>query len=193
MKKLFLFLVIILLPLSAMADDNGKCGENLTWTYNTATRTLTISGVGPMWDFCDSDFYHYYDYYSGNPFNLPWYDYLDQIEKCKIEDGVTSIGNAAFSDCHRLTSIDIPNSLTSIGEYAFEGSSLARVNISDIAAWFDISFQKYYVLKYDDFGDSYSYGVSSNPLYYANLYVNDTLITNLVIPEGVKDIKDYVI
>ena len=36
-----------------------------------------------------------------------------------IPNSVTSIGSAAFSGCTRLTSITIPNSVTSIGDYAF--------------------------------------------------------------------------
>ena len=38
-----------------------------------------------------------------------------------IPDSVTSIGNAAFSGCTGLTSITIPKSVTSIGNYAFDG------------------------------------------------------------------------
>ena len=34
---------------------------------------------------------------------------------------VTSIGGSAFSDCRGLTSIEIPNSVTSIGDKAFYG------------------------------------------------------------------------
>ena len=36
-----------------------------------------------------------------------------------IPDGVTSIGDSAFSSCDSLTSITIPSSVTSIGSYAF--------------------------------------------------------------------------
>ena len=36
-----------------------------------------------------------------------------------IPDSVTSIGDYAFSDCESLTSVTIPNSVTSIGDYAF--------------------------------------------------------------------------
>ena len=36
-----------------------------------------------------------------------------------IPDSVTSIGNYAFASCDALTSITIPNSVTSIGEFAF--------------------------------------------------------------------------
>ena len=37
----------------------------------------------------------------------------------KIPNSVTSIENEAFSDCSSLTSIKIPNSVTSIGNWAF--------------------------------------------------------------------------
>ena len=40
-----------------------------------------------------------------------------------IPNSVTSIGNAAFCDCYRLTSITLPNSVTSIGGSAFSGCS----------------------------------------------------------------------
>ena len=49
-----------------------------------------------------------------------------------IPEGVTSIGGEAFYGCSRLTSITIPESVTSIGAYAFYGcSSLTSVNIPE--------------------------------------------------------------
>ena len=48
------------------------------------------------------------------------------IAGCKntiIPNSVTSIGSYAFSGCSGLTSIEIPNSVTSIGSYAFSGCS----------------------------------------------------------------------
>ena len=47
-----------------------------------------------------------------------------------IPNSVTSIGNAAFYGCSSLTSVTIPNSVTSIGDYAFYGcSGLTSVTI----------------------------------------------------------------
>ena len=92
----------------------------------------------------------------------------------EIPNSVTSIGNSAFYGCKSLTSITIPNSITSIGGLAFDGcSGLKEVHINDIAAWCSIDFSSW----------------ESNPLYYAhNLYLNNELITELVIPNGVTSI-----
>jgi len=47
-----------------------------------------------------------------------------------IPNGVTTIGNHAFSECYNLSSITIPDGVTSIGNGAFCGcSSLREVNI----------------------------------------------------------------
>ena len=43
------------------------------------------------------------------------------IEYYGVSYSVTTIGNRAFWDCSSLTSVTIPNSVTSIGDYAFQG------------------------------------------------------------------------
>ena len=56
-----------------------------------------------------------------------------------IPEGVTSIGDYAFAGCSGLTAITIPASVTSIGDYAFYGcNSLERVvlNCTDVHGWF---------------------------------------------------------
>ena len=90
---------------------------------------------------------------------------------------VTSIGDEAFCYCNGLTSIEIPNSLTSIREFAFDGcTGLNEVHINDLSVWCNIYFYDY----------------SANPLMFAhNLYLNGELVTELKIPEGVKEINNY--
>ena len=80
---------------------SGVCGENLTWTLDTETGVLEITGTGDMTS------------------SAPWYSYWLYIKTVNIGDSVTSIGNYAFAECHRLTSAMIPDSVTSIGVYAF--------------------------------------------------------------------------
>ena len=133
---------------------------------------------------CNIDFEYYYGYegsdYSSNPLSYAHNLYLNNelVTDLVIPDGVTSIGNYAFYDCSLLTSITIGNCVTSIGERAFYGcSSLTGVYITDIAAWCNIKFG----------------GYSDNPLSYAhNLYLNNELVTDLIIPDSVTNIGDEV-
>ena len=58
--------------------------------------------------------------------------FLSSADHFEIPDGVTSIGDRAFSGCSGLTSIHIPDGVTSIGGNAFDGcSGLTSIHIPD--------------------------------------------------------------
>ncbi len=117
MKKvisLFLSLAMLLsivsvVDFSAYADvQRGSCGDNVTYSLDTETGVLTISGTGDM-------------YYG------PFYENTN-IKSVIIESGVTSIGDEAFSGCRSLTNVTIPDSVTSIGDDAFYGCYFTSEN-----------------------------------------------------------------
>ena len=105
------------LNLTAFADvKTGKCGDNVTYSLDTETGVLTISGTGDM-----------ADYSTYSPF-----DDNNSVESVIIENGVTSIGGGVFEYCTSLISVTIPNSVTSIGDSAFYNcTSLTGVTIPD--------------------------------------------------------------
>ena len=91
---------------AAETVSSGSCGDNVTWML-TSDGTLTISGTGAMTDY----------YNSGA---TPWHSVCSQIKSVIIEDGVTRIGNYAFSYCDALAGVTIPDSVTTIGDQAFK-------------------------------------------------------------------------
>lgn len=94
---------------------SGKFGEDLRFNFDESTGTLTISGTGDM---PEREFL----------VDWPWSDY--KIKTVKIEDGVTSISECAFSFCSGLSSVSIPDSVTRICRRAFGNCySLSSVNI----------------------------------------------------------------
>ena len=100
------------LPGDDGAVASGKCGENLTWSIDVEGGTLTISGTGAMWDYTDiveNGMIHT---------TAPWYAYSPV--KLILEEGISHIGDYAFEGCSSITgSLTLPESLTSIGHYAF--------------------------------------------------------------------------
>ena len=118
-----------------MAVQGGTCGENVTWTFDEGSGTLTISGSGPMEDM---DWETPYD-----STNAPWNNIKDEIKSVVIQEGVTGIGACAFGACKSLESVIIPSSVTEIGAHAFFGcSSLTSVAIPSSVT--EIRMQAFY-------------------------------------------------
>lgn len=109
------FLGVFAVPAAA---ESGTCGENLTWTLENGT--LTISGTGPIPEFSQES-------------PAPWLQYSNGIQTIHISDGVTVIGSNAFYHCERLTAAVIPASVKALGSHAFAGCySLSQITMSGV-------------------------------------------------------------
>ena len=169
--KRFLALILCLAMLASMftftlpvsAADTVYSGDCGTQGDNVKWKLDTSTGKLDIWG-------------SGAMINgtMPWNEYKSSIKAVEVEKGVTSIGNRAFYNCTSLTSIEIPDSVTSIGYNAFYGcTSLKKVYMTDIEAWMNIKFSDY----------------DSNPCYYgAELYLNNELVTSVVVPNNITKI-----
>ena len=59
------------------------------------------------------------------------FDSMVQLVSVELPDTLVSIGDSAFLDCFALTSIDLPQGLVSIGKRAFEETALTSVVLPD--------------------------------------------------------------
>jgi len=84
----------------------GKQGNNLTWALDE-NGVLTIKGTGNM-----------ADYTSTTP--APWYEFRSTIYKISIDDGITNIGNYAFSRCEKAQEVLLSDTISTIGRNAFQ-------------------------------------------------------------------------
>lgn len=136
---LSLLLVLFSMP-SAWAEAQYISGTSgPMWEYDSSTQTLTISGEGDMPDFT-------------SPINTPWWDYKSSILRIVVKDGITTIGKCAFQNytnleaisipstvinihqsafayCSKLTSLNLPERLQTIGNSAFNGCAIESVTI----------------------------------------------------------------
>ena len=84
-------------------------GDNIKWTFDEKTGTLTLYGNGEMYDLPDGE-------------KAPWRkDFRQQVQHIIIKDGITSIGTKAFYVLDKVVDIRIPNSVKIIKKGALQG------------------------------------------------------------------------
>ena len=123
------------------------------------------------------------------------------IDFSSIGANPLAYGADLYLNEEKVTELIIPNSITQIKPYAFCGGSFAsvtfhsgvkevgadafynctkltQVHISDLAAWCSIDFNKF----------TSAWGIANPLTLGAGLYLNGSLVTELVIPDGVTSI-----
>ena len=102
---------------------SGACGDKLTYRYDPDSATLTIEGSGDMYNYGLNS---YGGTVEGQARKAPWVIFAKSITSVSLPDGLTSIGSYAFEGCENLTSISIPDGVITMGRNAFKDCSLLK-------------------------------------------------------------------
>ncbi len=117
-KKLLSFILVFSLIMSSLPSTmltgtdllySGTTKKGFEWSIDTEN-TLTITGSGSMDNFT-----------SASP--APWTEHASSITSLILSEGVSTVGNYAFSSMKQLSSVSLPSTLTSINGNAFAGCS----------------------------------------------------------------------
>ena len=161
--------------------DSGTCGKNATWElYKDGT--LYIKGTGAMQDYN----WNYNETTKIVTTGAPWHDsHSASVKKLVVEDGITSIGNEAFSDCESLVSAELAEGITSIGDGTFTACrDLEKINIPNSVT----------SIGYDAFYSCWALPSLELPSGLSKLEssaVSFTAIKELTVPHGVKVVDSY--
>ncbi|MBR5203503.1 MAG: leucine-rich repeat domain-containing protein, partial [Clostridia bacterium] len=105
---LSILMIISIIPITASAEElitSGTYGDNVTWTFDESTGTLTFSGTGAM--------------QHATSHGVPWNGHIDSIESVIISEGVTTIGDKVFYNHKNIKNVSIADSVTAIDDEAF--------------------------------------------------------------------------
>ena len=112
-KRVIIYMSILILLVAAFAfcavnadaaeETSGTWGENLTWSFNPQTATLTIEGTGEM----SSGAY-------------PWSAYAKKVKHIVLPEGLLNISSEAFRNFLVLEDINIPTTVTIIDSISFQ-------------------------------------------------------------------------
>lgn len=186
MKRILSLFIVAILLLSIMpvevlvptarAATSGTCGDNLIWTFENDTLTISLkgsetenNGMGRMED------YRYQE--------APWYKL--RVENLVLEEGITYIGDYAFYGLYNVEYVDIPSGVTEIGDHAFEDMGLESVTIPGTVETFgDYVFSCNFDLKHATLSE----GITRVP---SHAFWCCYAMTDVDLPASLTRIEDY--
>ena len=179
--SLVLVVLLSLIPFAQAATYSGTCGESLTWSYNASTKTLTISGNGELINTGEI-----------------WYDYKDEIQTITLNNGITYISKTILEDHRALTTINLPNTLITYANGAFDGNpNLKKFTVKSGSAYFsadsagllyDANKTKLYICPPAKSG-SISLPTSVTEI-FDNAFADCSAITSVSLPSSLQTIGD---
>ena len=151
-------------------EYKGSCGDKVKWHLDASTGVLSVYGSGAMNDY-------------GSASKTPWYNYRQYINYVKVADGVTNVGNNAFSSCTVLDKVYLSADVTSIGAYAFSGCQSLRIIAidGDVSSIGSYAFQNCSNLVYFKVPDGIT-SIGSGAFKYC------TNLANIYLPDGITSI-----
>ena len=157
--------------------------DNIKYVQLSSNLVEEDAGIQRVYN--GAGYYNYKDYEVGYISDL-----FPTVEELWLSEDTKCIGCGKFAGCDSLKGIHIPASISEIGNDAFSGCrNLKKVVISNIESFCQIKLGKryYYSGSWRD-----EDATCANPLMYgADLYVNEELVTNLVIPNSITSIEWY--
>lgn len=161
---------------------SGKCGSNTEWSFDDATRTLTISGTGSVT-------------------STPWSERVKNgyfhVEKAVVGEGVTELTSGSFGYCSDLKNVVLPSTLEVIWDNCFfDCSSLERVVIPKKVNRIEYAcFRKCSSLKEIVIDSNSNYFTEIDGVVYSKdltklcFYPASNTNKRIIIPDGVESIN----
>ena len=148
--------------------------------FRMCNALTSINYLGTIGDWCGMEFEGSGRFNVSTPLVNGAILYIDnkQVTDVVIPNTITKINDLVFYNYTSLKSITIPETVKEIGKDAFNGcTSLVKMNyLGGVEDWCNITFVNSY----------------SNPIYYIKgLYINNELVTDIVIPNTAIKISEY--
>ncbi|MBQ8783912.1 MAG: leucine-rich repeat domain-containing protein [Clostridia bacterium] len=165
---------------------SGQLTDTVSWSIDS-DGVLTISGSGSM-----GAGEYWYD--------LPWFDYNDEVYSVVIAEGVTDIIDTAFYQLNSIKTISIPSTVESIEDSdVFVCESLEVITVSpdneyftsELGILYNIDKTKLIYYPSAKAGDTFTIPASVTEI-CEEAFKGNTVIKNLIVPDTVKLLNEGV-
>ena len=176
----------------SVTQYSGSCGKNntskATWKMMTATNAELINNVydNERLVISGSDEMEDYTQYTNGRTTSPWYDIIWDSNSIVVEEGITRIGDNAFIGATSICYISLPESLQSIGHYAF---SSALKYVKKVTIPENVTYIGQYAFCSNEFTEVEILG--DVEVLQESVFSSCQSLKTVTIPKSVTEIQDY--